>query len=153
MMVRENISFANLKKITGTLGRLLVKKETRNSVELAKSLSIKTNGVNVPVTSLSGGNQQKVVLAKWFNTEEKVIILDEPTRGVDVGAKVDIYNLINNFAGTGLGVIMISSEMAELIGMCDRVYVFSSGKIIGELMKADISEQNIMQLIVSGGHK
>ncbi|MDR3338330.1 MAG: sugar ABC transporter ATP-binding protein [Treponema sp.] len=153
MMVRENISFANLKKVTGSLGRLLTKKEIKNSTDLVKSLSIKTNGVNAPVMSLSGGNQQKVVLAKWFNTEEKVIILDEPTRGVDVGAKVDIYSLINNFAQSGLGVIMISSEMTELIGMCDRVYVYSSGRIIGELMKPDISEQNIMQIIVSGGHK
>jgi ribose transport system ATP-binding protein len=94
-----------------------------------------------------------VVLAKWFNTESRVIILDEPTRGVDVGAKVDIYELINNFAGSGLGVIMISAEMAELIGMCDKVYVFNGGEIKGELVKPDITEQNIMGMIMGGNAK
>jgi ribose transport system ATP-binding protein len=151
MSVRENISFANLGKVSGKFGWLNINKEISISVDLVRSLSIKTNGVNAPARSLSGGNQQKVVLAKWFNTKSKVIILDEPTRGVDVGAKVDIYELINNFAASGIGVIMISAEMAELIGMCDKVYVFNNGEIKGELVKPNITEQNIMQMIIGGG--
>jgi ribose transport system ATP-binding protein len=150
MMVKENISFANLKKITGTLGWLKQKEEIRNSAELVNTLSIKTPNVNAAASSLSGGNQQKVVLAKWFNTKSKVIILDEPTRGVDVGAKVEIYKVINDFAKSGLGVLMISSEMGELIGMCDRVYVFRSGGIVGELFAPDITEQKIMEMIIRG---
>ncbi len=117
MSVRINITFANLKKIMGAIGWIKKKKEEDISNDLIGALSIKTKSAETSVQNLSGGNQQKVVLAKWFNTKSKVIILDEPTRGVDVGAKVEIYSLINKFAKSGLGVIMISSEMIELIGM------------------------------------
>ncbi|MDR1390602.1 MAG: sugar ABC transporter ATP-binding protein [Treponema sp.] len=150
MSVRENISFANLKKVTNRFGWLNKGREVDVALDLVRSLGIRTSGVNAPVMSLSGGNQQKVVLAKWFNTKSRVIILDEPTRGVDVGAKVDIYELINNFAASGLGVIIISAEMVELIGMCDKVYVFNNGEIRGELVKPNITEQNIMQMIIGG---
>lgn len=151
MPVRENVSLANLKKITGPLGWLQNKEEKGITEKLVKSLSIKTGGIHIPARNLSGGNQQKVVLAKWFNTQSKVIIFDEPTRGVDVGAKIDIYNLINGCAEKGLGVIIISSEMAELIGMCDRIYVFSKGTIRGELKGSESTDQSIMQMIVHGG--
>jgi ribose transport system ATP-binding protein len=97
------------------------------------------------VTDLSGGNQQKVVLAKWFGTECEVIILDEPTRGVDVGAKVEIYNLINELAARGLAVIVISSEMMEVIGICDRVMVMREGCIAAVLEKDELTEENIMR--------
>ncbi|NLY05880.1 MAG: sugar ABC transporter ATP-binding protein, partial [Candidatus Atribacteria bacterium] len=95
---------------------------------------------------LSGGNQQKVSLAKWFGINLKLIILDEPTRGIDVGAKVEIYKLINELARQGLGVIMISSEMMEIIGMCDRAAVMHRGKMIGVLENDELTEENIMRL-------
>jgi ribose transport system ATP-binding protein len=98
------------------------------------------------VSSLSGGNQQKVALMKWIASDARVLILDEPTRGVDVGAKVDIYKVINQLAGEGVAVIMISSEMNEIIGMCDRTAVMRQGEIMGFLEKDDISEINIIRL-------
>ncbi len=150
MPIRINITFANLKKIAGKIGWIKKDKELDISKNLISALSIKTSSPETAVQNLSGGNQQKVVLAKWFNANSKVIILDEPTRGVDVGAKVEIYNLVNEFAKAGLGVVMISSEMMELIGMCDRVYVFNGGKIKGEIARDDLSEQSIMQMIMRG---
>ena len=148
MSVKENISITNLNKIRGPLGWLNMRLEKKIATDLINSIGIKTPSINTSVYNLSGGNQQKVVLAKWFNTESSIIIFDEPTRGVDVGAKVEIYNLINNCAASGLGVIMISSEMVELIGMCDRVCVFNNGEIRKELTGADISEQNIINVIM-----
>lgn len=99
--------------------------------------------------NLSGGNQQKVVLAKWLFTAPEVLILDEPTRGIDVGAKYEIYTIINDLAAQGKGVVMISSEMPELLGMCDRVYVMNEGALVGELAAGDASQERIMSLIVN----
>ena len=101
------------------------------------------------VVNLSGGNQQKVVLAKWLNTAPDVLILDEPTRGIDVGAKYEIYTIINELAAEGKGVVMISSEMPELIGMCDRIFVMNEGALVGELAAAEASQERIMSLIVN----
>ena len=101
------------------------------------------------MVNLSGGNQQKVVLAKWLNTAPDVLILDEPTRGIDVGAKYEIYTIINELAAEGKGVVMISSEMPELIGMCDRIFVMNEGALVGELAAAEASQERIMSLIVN----
>ena len=114
-------------------------------------LSVKTENLGNAVSSLSGGNQQKVVLAKWFNTDSRIVLLDEPTRGVDVGAKTEIYKLINEMAADGLGVLFVSSETPELIGMCDRVIVMAKGRISGELVKAQLNEANVLKLAVGGG--
>ena len=103
--------------------------------------------------NLSGGNQQKVVLSKWLFTDPKVLILDEPTRGIDVGAKFEIYNIMNELAAQGHGVVMISSEMPELLGMCDRIYVMNEGRIAGELAQAEASQERIMALILQDGMK
>jgi putative multiple sugar transport system ATP-binding protein len=103
--------------------------------------------------NLSGGNQQKVVLAKWLFTDPEVLILDEPTRGIDVGAKFEIYNIINDLAAQRRGVIMISSEMPELLGMCDRIYVMCEGALMGELTRAEASQERIMSMIVQGREK
>ncbi len=100
------------------------------------------------VVNLSGGNQQKVVLSKWLFTEPQVLILDEPTRGIDVGAKFEIYGIMNQLADEGHGVVMISSEMPELLGMCDRIYVMNEGELVGELTAAEASQERIMSLIV-----
>ncbi|MES2145338.1 MAG: ABC transporter ATP-binding protein, partial [Pseudomonadota bacterium] len=93
-------------------------------------------------------NQQKVVLSKWLFTDPQVLILDEPTRGIDVGAKFEIYQIMNDLASQGRGVVMISSEMPELLGMCDRIYVMNEGRIVGELTKAEASQEKIMAMIL-----
>ena len=98
------------------------------------------------VDSLSGGNQQKVALSKWLAIEKKLIIFDEPTRGVDVGAKTEIYRIINELAEEGVAVIIISSEMAEIIGTCDRAVVMREGKIVGEVSKENLTENNLIKL-------
>ncbi|KQV48866.1 ABC transporter ATP-binding protein [Pelomonas sp. Root1217] len=112
-------------------------------------LATRCSGIAQSVSHLSGGNQQKVVLAKWLFTEPKVLILDEPTRGIDVGAKFEIYSLIAKLAEEGMAVLMISSEMPELLGMCDRLYVMNEGRIVAELSAAEATQERIMRAIVS----
>lgn len=149
MSIRENVTMPSLKKVLGKIGFIKNKKEIKISRQLIQELAIKAKNTEDRVTNLSGGNQQKVVLAKWFGTDCKVIMLDEPTRGVDVGAKVEIYNLINKLADNGLGIIVISSEMIEIIGMCDRVAVMKDGQIQKILQKEELSEENIMRLAIA----
>jgi putative multiple sugar transport system ATP-binding protein len=100
------------------------------------------------VNQLSGGNQQKVVLSKWLMTDPKVLILDEPTRGIDVGAKYEIYTIINELAASGKGVIVISSEMPELLGICDRIYVMNEGRFVDEMPASEASQEKIMASIM-----
>jgi ribose transport system ATP-binding protein len=148
MSIRKNVTMPSLSRVTTALGIVRQTREKRITQNLIDRLAIKTNSTETAVTDLSGGNQQKVVLAKWLGTECKLLILDEPTRGVDVGAKVEIYNIINELAESGLGIVVISSEMIELIGMCDRVMVMREGRIRGILEKEDLSEENIMRLAI-----
>lgn len=101
-----------------------------------------------PTVHLSGGNQQKVVLSKWLFTQPKVLILDEPTRGIDVGAKYEIYSIINELAEDGRGVLMISSEMPELLGLCDRIYVMNEGRFVGAFDRGEASQEAIMRAIM-----
>ncbi|MGG3557866.1 sugar ABC transporter ATP-binding protein [Peribacillus frigoritolerans] len=151
MSIRKNITMTQTKSITKFVNVIQSKKEKGIANDLIQKLRIKTNSCETPVENLSGGNQQKVVLAKWFHTNTKVLILDEPTRGVDVGAKVEIYQLINELAEKGLGIIVISSELLEVIGLCDRIYVMDDGRIKGSLTKEDsITEAKIMSLAVGG---
>ena len=123
--------------------------EILSAEEYKKRINIKANSVDQIVGSLSGGNQQKVVLAKWMLSQPDVLILDEPTRGIDVGAKYEIYCVINELAKAGKAILVISSEMPELIGTCDRVYVINEGEIAGELENDDISQEKIMQCIMA----
>ncbi len=150
MSVKSNITMTNIGEIQ-KFGVLMKNKEVIYTRNLVEKLRIKADGINTNVNSLSGGNQQKVSLAKWFGANCKIIILDEPTRGVDVGAKVEIYKLINAFAHQGLAVILISSEMTEIIGMCDRAVVMHRGKIAGILNKNELSEENIMKIAIGEG--
>jgi ABC-type sugar transport system ATPase subunit len=113
---------------------------------MISTLSIKVESRNQRVGTLSGGNQQKVVLGKWLLSEPDVVILDEPTRGIDVGAKAEIYRLIGQLAASGKAVLMISSEMPEIMGLCDRVIVLHDGALIGELSRAELSQENLMTL-------
>jgi putative multiple sugar transport system ATP-binding protein len=103
--------------------------------------------------NLSGGNQQKVVLSKWLFSDPEILILDEPTRGIDVGAKYEIYTIINKLVDAGKGVLMISSEMPELLGMCDRIYVMNEGALIAEFDAAEASQEKIMYAIVKAGRR
>ncbi|WP_420333593.1 multiple monosaccharide ABC transporter ATP-binding protein [Roseibium sp.] len=146
--IRFNTTLANLEDVSS--GAVLKKnEETRIAERFRQALAIRTPSVFQKTMNLSGGNQQKVVLAKWLFTEPEVLILDEPTRGIDVGAKYEIYTIINDLADQGKGVVMISSEMPELLGMCDRIYVMNEGALVGELNAADASQERIMSLIVN----
>ena len=113
-----------------------------------KELNIVCKNKTQPVKTLSGGNQQKVVLGKCLITKPRVLILDEPTRGIDVGAKYDIYCIINELAASGKCVLVISSELPELLGVCDRIYVMNEGEIKGEKLVQDATQENIMRLLI-----
>jgi putative multiple sugar transport system ATP-binding protein len=146
--IRFNTTLANLDGVSS--GPILKRnEETRVAESYREALAIRTPSVFQKTVNLSGGNQQKVVLAKWLFTAPEVLILDEPTRGIDVGAKYEIYTIINDLAAQGKGVVMISSEMPELLGMCDRVYVMNEGALVGELAAGDASQERIMSLIVN----
>jgi len=115
-----------------------------------KDMKIKTPSVNVGVATLSGGNQQKVVLGKWMFTGPDLLMLDEPTRGIDVGAKYEIYEIINRLADSGRGVLMISSELPELLGMCDRIYTLSEGVITAEVPREKADQETLMRYMTQG---
>lgn len=146
MPIRINATLAALKSVSGPGGFLKFGRERAFVKELMASLRIKARSMDADVATLSGGNQQKVVLAKWFHADGDLIILDEPTRGVDVGAKVEIYSLINQLAERGKAVLVISSEHQELMGLCDRILVMGEGQIRGQLEPADYSEERILSL-------
>lgn len=145
MAVRENISLANL-GVLSRLGFIKRRKEREIAESYVKDVLIKTPSIEQAVQNLSGGNQQKVVLAKWLFTKSKVLIFDEPTRGIDVGAKTEIYQLMNRLAAQGVAIIMISSELPEVLGMSDRTLVMHDGRIAGELSGKDATQERIMGL-------
>ena len=147
--VIENISLPNLDSY---VKRLFIndKRVGADAKDMIDKLEIKTPGGKTPAGSLSGGNQQKIVIAKWLLHHPEVLILDEPTRGIDVGAKYEIYKIISELAEQGVAIIMISSEMPEIIGMCDRVVVMSNGYVTGELDGEEITQEKIMTLAVKG---
>ncbi|MFS2100644.1 multiple monosaccharide ABC transporter ATP-binding protein [Variovorax sp. Varisp85] len=148
--IRKNISLANLDAIADSSvidnGR-----EFKVANEYRKALNIRCSGIEQLVVNLSGGNQQKVVLSKWLFTKPELLILDEPTRGIDVGAKYEIYTIIDQLASEGKGILMISSELPELLGMCDRIYVMNEGRFVAEFPVAEASQERIMHAIVSSG--
>lgn len=143
--IRINSTLAVLNKKISKAGFIPHRQEKNFVRELLESISTKYGSTEDKVNSLSGGNQQKVSLAKWIAVDCRCIVLDEPTRGVDVGAKVEIYELITQIAEQGVAVIMISSEMPEIIGLCDRVVVMRQGKVTGEFSKEDITENNLIK--------
>ncbi|NVK73660.1 MAG: sugar ABC transporter ATP-binding protein [Oceanospirillaceae bacterium] len=145
--IQTNTTLANLERVSSN-GVIDGNIERKVSEDYRQALNIRTPSVFQKVMNLSGGNQQKVVLSKWLYSQPDVLILDEPTRGIDVGAKFEIYSIINELADDGKGVVMISSEMPELLGMCDRIYVMNEGRLVGELDKANASQEKIMSMIV-----
>ncbi len=145
--VKENVTITRLEEfIYGGRWRRL--KEIERVEELCTRMNVKTPSINTDISALSGGNQQKVVLAKWMIQDPKVLLLDEPTRGIDVGAKYEIHKLMITLAKEGKGILMVSSELPELVGMCDRIYVMAEGKIRGELRRDQFSQEAIMHLAV-----
>ena len=148
--IKVNTSLANLSSLA-SMGVIDQDKEYAVAEEYRNKLKTKTPTVEQLVGNLSGGNQQKVLLAKWMFTEPDVLLLDEPTRGIDVGAKYEIYCIINDLAAAGKSVVMISSELPEVLGMSDRIYIMNEGRMVGEMKAADATQENIMALILQSG--
>ncbi|MCR4689794.1 MAG: ATP-binding cassette domain-containing protein [Lachnospiraceae bacterium] len=145
--IRVNTSLANMDGVSNK-GIIDADKEYQIAVEYKDKLHTKTPTVEQNVGNLSGGNQQKVLLAKWMFTDPDILILDEPTRGIDVGAKYEIYCIINDLVKAGKSVVMISSELPEVIGMSDRIYIMNEGKFVGEMNAAEATQENIMACIL-----
>lgn len=147
--IRENIMITSLDMAIVHKPSINTKKERHIAQEYADKLATKCAGLDYPVSSLSGGNQQKVVLAKWLLTNSKIIIFDEPTRGIDIGVKQEIYQIMKDLAKEGIGIIMISSEMPELIGVSDRIVIMNHGRIAGEVRSEDCTQEQILDIALS----
>jgi len=145
--IRENITIAGLRKVAK---RLVLDHDLEAGVaeEYRAKLKIRSTSIRQKAGNLSGGNQQKVVLSKWIFTKPDVLILDEPTRGIDVGAKYEIYTIINQLADEGKSVIFISSELPEILGISDRIYVMNDGRIVGEFAREEATQEGIMKCIM-----
>ena len=143
--IKQNITLSNLKAISDSLV-INKREEIKISESYRDSLNIKTPSIEQKVKNLSGGNQQKVAIAKWLFVEPNILILDEPTRGIDVGAKYEIYTIMNALVEKGLSVVMISSELPEVLGMSDRIYVMAEGKMVGELKAEEASQEKVMEM-------
>lgn len=150
-VIRQNITLPALSRYS-TAGLIARDRETRVAIEVCHKLNVKTPSVEVKTGNLSGGNQQKVVLAKWLSLDPKVLIFDEPTRGIDVGAKAEIYDLMRELAKAGVAILMISSDMEEVLNISDRVAVMHEGRLTGILERADCTEANVMRLAVGGAN-
>lgn len=144
LAVKFNASIAYLNKIT-KLGLVNERQEQLDVTDMVQKMAIKVANLDGSIDQLSGGNQQKVILAKWLLTEPEVLILDEPTRGIDVGAKAEIYKLMGQLAAQGKAVIMVSSDLPELMGVSDRILVVRGGRIAGEFQREEFSQEAIMQ--------
>ena len=144
LSIRDNIALPNLDILCSKLGVVNRKKEKEMSDKAVRDLMIKLPNDQVNAGSLSGGNQQKVVVGKWLARNSRVVIFDEPTRGIDVAAKVEIYNLMNQLKAQGIGVMFVSSEMPEIMGISDRIIVMCDGRITGELMQEDATQDQIL---------
>jgi ribose transport system ATP-binding protein len=144
MNVRENLTVCSLSQASQG-GLLQARREQAMARDTAGRLAIKTAGIESPVTSLSGGNQQKVIIGRWLLTEPTVLLLDDPTRGVDVGAKAELYRLMDRLCRQGMGILLTSSELPELLAVCDRILVLSEGRLTGEFTREEATEQRIME--------
>jgi putative multiple sugar transport system ATP-binding protein len=145
--IKDNITLANLEDVAKN-GVINEPKELTVTREYRDKLNIKCSSILQLALNLSGGNQQKVVLSKWLFANPDVLILDEPTRGIDVGAKYEIYTIINQLASEGKSIILISSELPEILGVCDRIYVMRDGKIVGEMPAKEASQEIVMKHIM-----
>jgi len=151
--IAKNTTMARLEKVCDKRGIIDIGKENQVAEQYRKAMNTKTPSVQQHVANLSGGNQQKVLLSKWMFADPDVLILDEPTRGIDVGAKYEIYCIMNDMVAQGKSVIMISSELPELLGMCDRIYVMNEGSLVAEFESAEATQEKIMGSILQSGKK
>jgi ABC-type sugar transport system ATPase subunit len=149
MGVGENISICTLRS-TGLAGFINRAREWTNAQEMVDSLAVKTAALATRITALSGGNQQKCIIGRWLLTRPKVLLLDDPTRGVDVGAKAELYRLMDRLCREGIGIIMTSSELPELLTVSDRILVLSEGRLTGEFARAEATEHKIMEAATQG---
>ncbi len=145
LSIRHNLALPNLDLLCNKLGVISSSKEDKLCEDAVKNLMIKTPTVEVNAANLSGGNQQKVVVGKWLARNSRVVIFDEPTRGIDVGAKVEIYNLMNKLKQEGIAVMFVSSEMPEVLGIADRVIIMCDGRITGEVMARETTQNEILR--------
>ena len=143
--IRKNSSLAALRRLSTSLGWMREGEERRQVQEQVDALQIKASSMEDLVSHLSGGNQQKVMLARWLITKPKVLIIDEPTKGIDIGARMSIYQIIHQLTQAGIGILMLTSDMVELIGLSDRTLVFYEGRIVKELSRAEITEERVMK--------
>ena len=150
LSVTYNTTISGLNRLTTQFGVIKLGEELELVKDMIKQLSIKTPGPNFQVVNMSGGNQQKVVLARWLSVGVRVFIMDEPTRGIDVGSKSEIYQIMADLAEQGVGIIMISSELPEVLGMSDRIMVMREGRLVKELSRAEASEEAVMKHAVGG---
>jgi putative multiple sugar transport system ATP-binding protein len=147
--IARSVTLASLDKVSrGSV--VNEREETVVAEKYRKSMNIKAPAVTAVTGKLSGGNQQKVVLSKWIFADPDVLILDEPTRGIDVGAKYEIYTIINDLAAQGKAIVVISSELPELLGLCDRIFVLNAGRLTGQVTRAEASQEALMRLMMKG---
>lgn len=146
LSVKDNMSLVNLKAMRSSIGLISSKQEKNKVDEFIKKLNIKTPNRNQKIVNLSGGNQQKAIIARWLLNKPEILFLDEPTQGIDVGAKKEIYNIIDLLASQGVSIIVVSSEMQEILSLCDRILVMHEGRITGELYQGDATQDKIMTL-------
>lgn len=152
MDIKENITLASLNKISNFRG-INENEEIKTANHYVDTLKIKTPSIEQKTRNLSGGNQQKVVISKWLMAAPKILILDEPTRGIDVGAKYEIYNIMNDLVDQGVSIIMISSELPEVLGMSDRILVMHEGKFTAELDWKEADQEKVMYYATGGGRE
>ena len=145
LSIRHNLALPNLDLLCNAMGVIRGSKEDQLCEEAVRNLLIKTPSVEINAANLSGGNQQKVVVGKWLARNSRVVIFDEPTRGIDVGAKVETYNLMNKLKQEGIAVMFVSSEMPEVLGIADRVIVMCDGRITGEVMARDTTQNEVLK--------
>ena len=151
MSVGRNVSIGSLDQISNKFGVVNAKREEQIGIEGKANFNIKTPNLEKPIVELSGGNQQKAIVARWMSTNPKVLILDEPTKGIDVGAKSEFYNMICEFAKKGLAVILISSELPEVIGLSDRIIVMKGRRIVGEIPAKEATEEKLLGMAMMEG--
>ena len=138
--VKDNMSVANISQYCSRLGMVNTEKEKKAVSQMVRDLSLKTANLDLLITSLSGGNQQKAIIGRWLLTEPKILILDEPTRGIDVGAKAELYAIMGKLAEQGMAIIMVSSEMPEILGMSNRIFVIRNGQIVLECQGSEATQ-------------
>jgi ABC-type sugar transport system ATPase subunit len=144
LSVRQNIALAYLNQIC-KFGFVRIEQEKKDCERIIESIGIRLHSAEQEIGSLSGGNQQKAIIGKWLLTEPEVLILDEPTRGIDVGSKAEVYNLIGALAKSGKAIIMVSSELPEIMGISDRILVVRQGEIVSEKFRGDFFQESLMQ--------